>query len=187
MSLDLDEPLGNPRVAEESKFAIFRADAARGVRPAQERAAVRDDYAPPAAVTAGLSRFAKGAGDGAMARVLFTSSWAHVAYAWFKSGFPLPLHSHDADCFYQIIAGSLRIGTEEVGQGDSILIPAGVPYTVTPGANGVEFIEVRPTHDYDTRYRGTEVYWDRIMAVLDARKETWANEKPPFGMLSRSG
>jgi hypothetical protein len=35
-----------------------------------------------------------------------------VSYAWFKSGYPLPLHSHDADCYYLVIAGSMKVGSE---------------------------------------------------------------------------
>ena len=109
----------------------------------------------------------------------------HLSYAWFKSGFPLPLHSHDADCFYQIIAGSMQVGTETLEKGDGILVPAGVPYTVTPGADGVEFLEMRPTGDYDTRYRSkVGKYWDRIVETLTARKAGWATEKPPYGLIA---
>ena len=44
-----------------------------------------------------------------------------------------------------------------------MLIPGGVPYTVTPGDKGVEFIEFRNAADYDTHYRAkTDSYWDRV-------------------------
>ncbi|TVV76660.1 cupin domain-containing protein [Sphingomonas solaris] len=166
-------------------FRVFRAADAPGVIPAKERGTMRADYVPHPMVEEGLQRFVgAGVSGGAMARVLFSSADMHVSYAWFKSGFPLPLHSHDKDCFYQVIAGSMRVGTEELGKGDGLLIPGGVPYTVTPGAEGVEFIEVRPNGDYDTRYRGkTEKYWDRIVATLHERQKTWETEPAPFGLL----
>lgn len=169
-----------------STFTIFRADKAAGMQSASERGTLRKDYVAPPAITDGLRRFGEaGAGNGATARVLYSSDSMHIGYVWFKSGFPLPLHSHDADCFYQIIAGSMSVGTEELRQGDGVLIPGGVPYTVKPGKDGVEFLEVRPTHDYDTRYRGkTEAYWAKIAKAMAARQDIWATEKPPFGLMS---
>ncbi len=171
-----------------SDFRIVRGKDAKPLIPARLRGAVRADHVVHPVTEEGLSRFSTGGqgegGAGAAARVLFDAPWLHLSYAWFKSGFPLPLHSHDADCFYQIIAGSMQIGTETLHKGDGVLIPAGVPYTVTPGAEGVEFLEMRPTSDYDTRYRSkVRQYWDRIVETLSARKAGWATEKPPFGLI----
>lgn len=164
---------------------IYRASEAEPMKSAKERGVVRKDHPVHPATAEGVMRFATGgAGDGAMARILFESEDFHVSYAWFKSGFPLPLHSHDANCFYQIIAGSMTVGTQLLGKGDGVLIPASVPYTVTPGPDGVEFIEIRPTSNYDTRYRGkTEKYWDKIVDTLQARKSVWAQEQAPYGLL----
>lgn len=175
-----DDPTAPPTLR------FFRAEAPVPVRAAAERGTLRDDDVPHRATVEGLKRFGTHAAQGATARVLYSSNDMHVAYVWFKSGFPLPLHSHDADCFYQIIAGSMRVGTEDLRQGDGVLIPGGTPYTVIPGSDGVEFIEVRPTHDYDTRYRGkTDAYWDRIVAALVERAAPWASEPPPFGLFDR--
>lgn len=175
--------------ATTASFRIFRGSDAKPMIPARHRGAVRNDHVVHPVTAEGLSRFAEGGqgegGPGAAARVLFDAPWMHLSYAWFKSGFPLPLHSHDADCFYQIIAGSMQVGTETLEKGDGILIPAGVPYTVTPGEEGVEFLEMRPTGDYDTRYRSKVAkYWDRIVETLTARKAGWATEKPPFGLIA---
>ena len=166
-------------------FRIFRGHAAPGVVSARDRGAIRPDHVPHPMAEAGLKRFVgSGVSGGAMARILYSSPTMHLSYVWFKSGFPLPLHSHDGDCFYQLIAGSMRVGTEELAKGDGLLIPAGVPYTVTPGPEGVEFLEMRPSGDYDTRYRGkTEAYWDRIVATLHERAPAWATEPAPFGLL----
>ena len=155
------------------------------MRPASERGTLRQDYAPPPEVAAGLHRLGEaGAANGATARILFSSDTLHVSYVWFKSGYPLPLHSHDTDCFYQIIAGTMAVGTEELAQGDGVLIPGGVPYTEKPGTAGFEFIEVRTTPDYDTRYRGrTEAYWARIADTAASRQAIWAKEAPPFALM----
>ena len=45
---------------------------------------------------------AEGADDGNEVRLLFSMPGMSLTYAWFKSGFPLPLHSHNADCLYYI-------------------------------------------------------------------------------------
>jgi hypothetical protein len=34
----------------------------------------------------------------------------------------------------------MNVGTEELRQGDGVLIPGGAPYTVSPGPEGVEFL-----------------------------------------------
>lgn len=174
--------------AQSSAFRFFRADAAEGMRSAHERGTVRADDAPQHAITDGMKRLgAAGMGNGATARVLYSSPDMHIGYVWFKSDFPLPLHSHDADCFYQIIAGSMRVGTKELGKGDGVLIPAGAPYTVTPGPDGVEFLEFRPTDDYDTRYRGkTDKYWEKLAGVAAAKQDAWESENPPFDLLGVS-
>lgn len=169
-------------------FKIYRGSEAPHMIPARDRGAVRPDHVVHPETAEGLRRFAQGGagegGPGAAARVLFDAPWMHLSYAWFKSGFPLPLHSHDADCFYQIIAGSMQVGTETLERGDGVLIPAGVPYTVTPGEQGVEFLEMRPTGDYDTRYRSkARKYWDRIVDTLTTRKAGWASERQPFGLI----
>ncbi|MGE3691657.1 MAG: cupin domain-containing protein [Novosphingobium sp.] len=123
---------------------------------------------------------------GARAVTLFASPSMHVSYVWFKSGYPLPIHSHDVDCFYQVFAGSMRLGTELLERGDGVFIPAGVPYTVTPGDEGVEFFEFRTGMDYDTHYRAkTDTYWDRVSEVRSERKAIWAQEAAPYGLLAR--
>ena len=136
------------------------------------------------AITRGLAQIGQTGAGGAAAQTLFSIPSLHVSYAWFKSGFPLPLHSHDADCYYLVIAGSMRLGTEELGKGDGVFIPAGAPYTVTPGEAGVEFLEMRTSPDYDTSYRAkTDSYWDRVADTLRARKERWQDEAAPYGLI----
>jgi mannose-6-phosphate isomerase-like protein (cupin superfamily) len=185
---DNAEPIEAEDSPRQGAITIYRANQSRAVIPARDRGAVRKDHVVHPVTAEGVRRFgqsgASKGGAGAVARVLFESPTLHVAYAWFKSGFPLPVHSHDSDCYYQIIAGSLRLGSKTLGKGDGMLVPAGVAYTVTPGAEGVEFLEIRPTGNYDTRFLAkTEKYWDRIVDRLSERRSEWATEKQPYGLI----
>lgn len=188
MSWDSDnEVLMRSEEGATKGFTITRADQAVPHHSRQPRAAERPDYAPHPAVVRGMKLFAENASGGAVAQTLFSSPDLHVSYAWFKSGFPLPLHSHDADCYYLVIAGSMKVGTEELGKGDGVFIPGGAPYTVNPGAEGVEFIEMRTSPDYDTDYRAkTDSYWDRVAATMRERKVGWAAEPAPYGLIPAS-
>jgi len=137
------------------------------------------------AIVRGMKKIYEGGNSGgAMAVTLFSSPSMHVSYVWFKSGYPLPIHSHDVDCFYQVFAGSMRVGNDVLEKGDGVMIPGGVPYTVTPGEEGVEFFEFRSGEDYDTHYRAkSDTYWDRVAATHAERKAIWAEEKAPYGLL----
>jgi hypothetical protein len=121
-----------------------------------------------------------GIDQGNVVRLLFAMPGMSLTYAWFKSGFPLPLHSHNADCLYYVIAGSLRLGTEDLGPGDGFFVGRDVPYTYKPGAQGVEVLEFRTADSFDIRFMGkTKAYWDRTAATLDARQAAWVDEQPP--------
>lgn len=176
------------RDTETQGYTITRAGEAHPHMPNRQRAAQLDpDFVLHPAIQRGLAQFRETADcGGAAAMTLFSMPTLHVSYAWFKSGYPLPLHSHDADCYYLILAGSMKVGTEDLGKGDGVLIPAGAPYTVNPGEQGVEFLEMRTSPDYDTHYRAkTDAYWDRVADVRRARKDIWANEPAPYGFLNR--
>src|ERR1700739_80657 len=73
-------------------------------------------------VTAELSaKFAElgevGLNDGQVVKMLFAAPGFSLTYAWFKSGFPLPRHTHSPDCLYYIISGSLQWGHRTSGGG----------------------------------------------------------------------
>jgi mannose-6-phosphate isomerase-like protein (cupin superfamily) len=165
-------------------YRFTRSDQGHPHVPRKPRAANDPDYAEHPAITRGLDLFRNSASGGAAAHTLLRTPTLDVSYAWFKSGFPLPLHSHDVDCYYLVIAGEMKVGTEVLGKGDGVFIPAGAPYTVTPGDEGVEFIEMRTSPDYDTHYRAkTDSYWDRVAETLRERKGIWAQEKAPYGLI----
>jgi hypothetical protein len=122
--------------------------------------------------------------DGSTVKLLFSRPGLSLSYAWFKSGFPLPRHSHDTDCAYFIIAGSLRIGTEELGPGDGFFVGKAVPYTYTPGPEGVEVLEIRTANTFDIKLLAgsNPASWGKALQNLLEAKSAWPGQMPPSGM-----
>lgn len=170
-------------------FVITRAAEAEPIKPRKPRGVADPAAMLHPATLRGLQQMREDSGPaGAAAMVLFSSETMHVSYAWFKSGYPLPLHSHDADCYYLIVGGSMKVGNEVLGKGDGVMIPAGAPYTVTPLDEGVEFIEFRNSEDYDTNFRSkNDAYWDRVTEKRRERAAVWAEEGPPVGFIPVPG
>lgn len=137
--------------------------------------------APTATETAGaVAAIGAGMMDGTTVRLLFQMPGLSLTHAWFKSGFPLPRHTHDTDCLYYIVAGSLRIGVEDLGKGDGFFVGAGVPYSYTPGPDGVEVLEFRGSDAFDIRLMADNPgFWARAVARVEAKREAWAGEVPP--------
>ena len=135
-------------------------------------------------ITDGITRAeAAGASEGNIVKLLFAMPGMSLTYAWFKSGFPLPLHSHNADCLYYIVAGTLRLGTEELGAGDGFFVGANVPYTYVPGDQGVEVLEFRGADSFDIKMlANNRAYWDRAVAQVTAQRAHWTGETPPSGL-----
>ena len=103
-----------------------------------------------------------------------------LAHVWFKRDYPLPRHSHDCDCLYYIIAGSLKMGTEALGPRDSFFIGADVPYTYTPGPDGVELLEFRHATHFDIKLlTNNETFWQRAVEIAEQRKDEWRDAKMP--------
>lgn len=121
--------------------------------------------------------------DGNSVKLLFSRPGMSLTYTWFKSGFPLPRHSHNADCLYFIVAGSLKIGSEELGPGDGFFVGTDVPYTYVPGDEGVEVLEFRTSNSFDIRvFANSEAWWDKALANVIAARERWPEEVSPSGM-----
>ena len=116
--------------------------------------------------------------EGSKVSLLFSRPDMSLTYAWFKSGFPLPRHSHSADCLYFIITGSLRIGTEDLGAGDGFFVGTSVPYTYTPGPEGVEVLEFRTTGSFDIKmFAAQPAYWAKALAGLSENRKNWPNQQ----------
>lgn len=131
-----------------------------------------------------IKLFQAGLSEGSQVKLLFSRPGFSLTWVWFKSGFPLPRHSHDADCTYFIVAGSLRIGTEELAAGDGFFVGKDVPYTYTAGPEGVELLEMRTANAFDIKLLAgsNPAWWEKALVTLVAAQDRWASEAPPSGL-----
>jgi quercetin dioxygenase-like cupin family protein len=118
--------------------------------------------------------------EGDDVRVMVNIPGFSLTNVWFKPGYSLPLHSHDADCLYYIVAGSIRLGTEELGPRDSFFVPKDVPYTYKLGPEGVELLEIRHETSFNfVNHAKNEAFWEK--AVEETRKHSpgWKDATRP--------
>lgn len=168
--------------AGTKSFEIFRAVDAPAY--AEANPSYFEDLSPTA--KQGLDEFfGAGADDGAVIKVLFSIPGFDLVHCWFKAGYPLPRHSHAADCLYYVVAGSLSLGSEVIGPGDGFFIPANMPYTHVPGEQGVELLEIRSQQRYGTKVAGgNAAYWKRIVEQVRINRSSWQTAQPP-GLANR--
>lgn len=113
-------------------------------------------------------------------KVLFDVPGLSLVRAWFKSEFPLPRHTHNVDCVYYIVGGSLRMGDEELRAGDGFFVGAGVPYTYTPGPEGLEILEFRPSNAFDIKIKGDPIKLrQKSFDKMTRRQDAWSKEVQP--------
>jgi hypothetical protein len=139
-----------------------------------------DDLTP--AIAEGLGHYMIGPDDahGQIVELVYAAPGFSLSKVWFKSGFPLPLHSHTSDCLYYILAGSLKFGEEVLGPGDGFFVGSDVPYTYTAGPEGVEVLEFRDTEKLNIRFMArNKTFWEKAGQKIAANRETWKNEKRP--------
>ncbi|MCF8708190.1 cupin domain-containing protein [Rhizorhapis sp. SPR117] len=164
---------------QEAGFQIFRkADA---YRFGTEGVLTTD---PTEVQADGLQRMIEaGVMDGAEMTMLVNLPGFGLVHAWIKKDYPLPLHSHSGDGLYYIISGTLRLGTETLGPGDSVFIPANVPYTYRAGPEGVELLEFQHTLDVDFKnYSKNRAFYDKAVSTILANRDAWREaEKPRAG------
>lgn len=172
----------------EKKFSIFRA-----AQPADigvDEIMAMKPFADKVLASIG-DCVAAGYQDGSDTKVLFAGFGLSVVHVWFKQNFPLPLHSHDADCVYYLIAGSLRLGSENLNAGDGFFVPENVPYTYTAGPDGVELLEIRSKDRFDYRDKSSPTFWTKAAKTVSANHDDWLTQRrpsqpgsvPPEGLL----
>ena len=127
--------------------------------------------------------------SGNVVKVLFSSEALGISltYAWFKQGFPLPRHSHSADCLYYIVSGEMRYGSESLLSGDCMFVPAGTLYTFETGEAGIEFLEFRKAAKYDIKYQTSEKVYDRQLEQTKANAEAWRSAEAPLAVRRMMG
>jgi quercetin dioxygenase-like cupin family protein len=95
--------------------------------------------------------------------------------AWFAPHYVLPRHSHDADCLYYIVEGSIVMGSQTLSAGDGFFVPAGAPYAYEAGPDGVAVLEFRTRTSFDMTIPGGQVERLAKMGVVaDEHAEQWA-------------
>jgi hypothetical protein len=159
------------------KFQIFRA---KDAKPLEETGIMSLPEFTPEQIE-GLTGIHKpGLVRGDEVKVLVNMPGFSLTHVWFKKDYPLPRHSHNCDCLYYIIAGSLRIGKEELGARDGFFLPANAPYTYTPGPDGVELLEFRHATAFDFKLlvQG-DAFWKRAVKISEERSEEWRGAKMP--------
>jgi hypothetical protein len=159
------------------KFEIFRAADA----PEVNDSGLIDMIPGTDVQSEGLQRmFEAGLNDGSELRVLVNIPGFSLFHIWFKAGYPLLLHSHNVDCLYYIVAGSLTLGTETLGPRDCFFVPANAAYTYQVGPEGLELLEIRHENRADFRsHAKTDVSYNKAVEAILANREAWVDAKRP--------
>ena len=164
-------------MTDKKKFQIFRAADAPNLDKTESQ--TMSPLTP--AESTGFGRMVEaGVFDGSEVHVLASLPGFSLVHLWFKKDFPLPLHSHDVDCLYFVIAGSLKLGTEHLGPRDSFFVPAEAPYTYRAGPEGVEVLEIRQVSHWNFKnHAKSEAFYDKAVETIRANREAWQQVKKP--------
>jgi len=164
-------------MSDDKKFQIFRAADAPGLMEAE---CMSIAPSTPEQQEGMKKLMEAGYHHGDEVKVLVDIPGFSLTHVWFKADYPLLLHSHNADCLYYIIAGSLQMGSETLGPRDSFFVPADAAYTYRPGPEGVELLEFRQQGKFDFRNltKGA-AFFEKAAATVAANVEGWRTAKPP--------
>lgn len=170
---------------QPTKFQIFRAATAPTL---QESNVLRYEGLTPVIEQGLKDRVEAGVRDGSFAKILINVPGFSLAYAWHKSDYPLPLHSHNSDCCYLVLAGEMRFGKEVLGKGDGVFVPGDTPYTFVTGPDGVEFLEFRNLTSWNIVFKSDNpASWAKSTEKTRALHEKWQTEKQPLGFIEPVG
>lgn len=130
---------------------------------------------------AGISKLvAAGYLEGEEIRVLVDLPGFSLVHVWLKQGYPLMRHTHDTDCLYYVVAGSVHLGTEELLPRDCFFVPAGVPYVYTTGASGAEVLEFRHNGSFNfVNLTNNPGFWEKAEQTIRNNREQWQTAVPP--------
>lgn len=138
-------------------------------------------------VRAGLASLGASGFDprsGARAVLLFREPGEHgmsLSLVCLKQGFVQPKHSHDSDCLYTVLRGSLLLGARTLHPGDGFFIPAESAYTYEAGPEGVEVLEFRNATRFHLRFAGNDAaHWARMAAAVAENGKAWSGETDPL-------
>ena len=113
-----------------------------------------------------------------------------ILHVWFKADYPVPRHTHNADCLYYIVSGSAVLGTQTLRAGDGFFIPAGAPYGYHAGPDGVELLEIRHNvWQFDLQMLESNAgKWAAMADTIASHREVWeADSVSPTLAANRAG
>jgi mannose-6-phosphate isomerase-like protein (cupin superfamily) len=161
----------------ENRFQIYRAEDAANLK---DTGRMTMEPIAPNILDWAVKAAKAGYPNGEQVKLLVDIPGFSLTHVWFKKNFPLPLHSHDSDCLYYIIAGSLRLGTEDLGPGDSFFVPKDVPYAYRPGEEGVELLEFRTANAFNfVNHAKSEAFWAKAAQTCADNNEDWQSARLP--------
>lgn len=163
---------------EQPRFEIFRSADAPTL---DECACMRYEGDTPNLLAAQPLLAEAMAVRGEYADVPYRREGMSLARLWVKSGFPLPLHTHDCDCLYYVVAGSIHLGSETLSAGDGFFVGSDVPYAYNAGPEGAEVLEFRKTDSFNIQVKDkSPAGWEKLAGTLRDGHARWAHEVPPM-------
>jgi quercetin dioxygenase-like cupin family protein len=97
-----------------------------------------------------------------------------LVHVWFKPNYPLPRHSHDVDCLYYVVSGTLTMGNQVLHAGDGFFVPADAPYQYSAGPDGVEVLEFRNARTFDIKVTEDDpARWDAMIETATQQRDAW--------------
>jgi mannose-6-phosphate isomerase-like protein (cupin superfamily) len=118
--------------------------------------------------------------EGDEVKVLVNLPGFSLTRAWLKKDYPLLLHSHDSDCLYYVLAGSLQMGDRELKAGDSFFVPGGAAYQYRPGPDGVEVLEFRHAQEFDFQnYAKNPAFYEKAAVTVAENDAGWREARRP--------
>jgi quercetin dioxygenase-like cupin family protein len=98
--------------------------------------------------------------------------------AWFGPHYVLPRHTHDGDCLYYVVNGSLKMGSQVLGAGDGFFVPSDAPYAYEAGPDGVEVLEFRSCTSFGMKIPGGQLErLRRAGQVAEEHGDDWAERR----------
>jgi mannose-6-phosphate isomerase-like protein (cupin superfamily) len=164
-------------MADDRKIAFFRSEDSQDLMKlgAMKMAPISPEQ------RAGLNKLVQaGYLEGDDVKVLVNLPGFALTRAWLKKDYPLLLHSHDSDCLYYVLAGSLQMGERELKAGDSFFVPGGAAYQYRPGPDGVEVLEFRHATEFDFQnYARNPAFYEKAAETVAANVEGWRTATRP--------
>jgi hypothetical protein len=119
--------------------------------------------------------------SGQVVKVLFGDPEAggmSLVWSWFAPNFPLPRHSHSADCLYYVTKGTLHMGRQVIKEGEGFFVAKDASYAYTAGPAGVEVLEFRSQSQFDMQITESLPRWAKMVEIAREHRDSWAEELP---------